>query len=172
MKKSVHFEVLQSHHDRQGFNCGNPVLDRFLHVNARQNADRNVGVTHIAVRNEGDSQVLAYYTLVTRAVKSEIVPSKKLPTGDVGVVLLGRLAVDIKAQGMRLGKLCLTRAIIQVAQAADEIGLYALVLDAIDERARAWYLSLDFGFKPFLDDPNHLFLTVETIRQCINNRSD
>jgi len=161
------FETLQAHHDRQAFDCGHAVLNQFLHRHARQNADRNIGVTHVAVEHAGGSRIHAYYTLVTRTVSAEIIPSKKLPGGDIGVVLLGRLAVDKSAQSTGLGRLCLTRAMLQVTHAADEIGIYALVLDAIAEKARDWYLSLDFGFKTLLDDPNHLYLPVGTIRQSM-----
>ena len=54
----------------------------------------------------------------------------------------------------------------QVARADDEIGICALVLDAIDEKARNWYLSLNAAFQTLLDDPNHLYLPVETIRRA------
>jgi GNAT superfamily N-acetyltransferase len=159
------FERLQAHHDRQSFNCGNPALNQFLQRQARQNADRNVGITHVVVAEVGDTKVLAYYTLLTRVVDAGIVPNKKLPRGEIGVVLLGRLAVDQTAQGQGLGRLCLLRAMTQVERAAQEIGIYALVLDALDDEARAWYLHLPFGFEPLQDDPNHLYLPVATIRQ-------
>jgi GNAT superfamily N-acetyltransferase len=163
------FETLQAYHDRQGFDCGNPVLNDFLQRQARQNADRNVGVTHVAVEVAGDSKILAYYTLVTRTLDAAIVPGKKLPRGEIGVVLLGRLAVDITAQRGGLGRLCVTRAIVQVEQAARDIGIHALVLDAIDDKARDWYLALDFGFQQLLDDPRHLYLPIGTIRAAFPN---
>lgn len=164
MIKAPVFERLQAHHDRANFDCGKPALNQFLQRQARQNADRNVGITHVAVAGPGDAKVLAYYTLLTRVVDAGIVPNKKLPPGDVGVVLLSRLAVDRAGQGQGLGKLCLLRAMTQVERAAQEIGIYGLVLDALDAEARAWYLHLPFGFEPLRDDPNHLYLTVETIR--------
>jgi predicted GNAT family N-acyltransferase len=164
---SVVFEALQPHHDRQRFDCGTPALNEFLHNQARQNADRNLGVSHLAVERAGGSKILAYYTLVTRTVDREIIPTKKLPSGDIGVVLLGRLAVDNGAKSQGLGRLCVTRAMLQVARAARQIGIYALVLDAIDERARNWYLSLNLGFQTLLDDPNHLFVPIETIRTAV-----
>ena len=162
------FQHLQAHHDRQGFNCGKAALNEFLQRQARQNADRNVGVTHVVVSAPGDAKILAYYTLVTRTVDTAIVPTKKLPRGEVGVVLLGRLAVDESAQGQGLGKLCLLRAISQVEIASREIGIFALVLDAMDDDARSWYLHLGWGFEVLLDDPRHLFLPVSTIRQLGN----
>jgi len=159
-------ELLQAYHDRLSFDCGKPSLNEFLQRQARQIADRNVGVIHIVVPAAGESRILGYYTLVTRTISSEIVPdNKKLPRGPVGVVLLGRLAVDKSAQGQGLGKRMLLRAIRQTEQAAREIGIYALVLDALDEEARAWYLRLNFGFETLLDDPSHLYLTVNTIRK-------
>lgn len=165
MIHSIVFEILQSHHDRQGFDCGHPALNAFLQKQARQNADRNLGVTHVAVEPAGDSKILAYYTLVTRTVDREIIPAKKLPSGEIGVVLLGRLATDNTAKRHGLGRLCVTRATLQVARAAKQIGIFALVVHAIDEPARNWYLSLNLGFQALLDDPNHLFLPVETIRR-------
>lgn len=159
------FEPLGTHHDRQGFNCGKAPLNEFLQRQARQNAERNVGVTHVAVPAAGESKILAYYTLLTRTVDAGLVHSKKLPRGEIGVALLGRLAVDVTAQGRGLGRLCLLRAMRQVETASREIGLFALVLDAIDAQARAWYLGLGWGFEALRDDPNHLFIPVETIRQ-------
>ena len=56
----------------------------------------------------------------------------------------------------------LLRAIRQTEQAAREVGIYALVLDALDEEARAWYLRLNFGFEALADDPNHLYADALT----------
>ncbi|MBC7806014.1 MAG: N-acetyltransferase [Akkermansiaceae bacterium] len=161
------FERLGAHHDRQGFDCGKTRLNDFLQRQARQNASRNVGVTHVAVPGGGDSKILAYYTLLVREIDAMIIPTKKLPKGAIGIALLGRLAVDQTAQGQGLGKLCLSRAMRQVETASRDMGIFALMLDAMDEEARAWYSGLDVGFETLLDDPNHLCLPVDTIRQLI-----
>jgi len=109
--------------------------------------------------------------MVTRTVDAAIVPNRrKLPNGSIGVILLGRLAVDKTAQGQGLGQRCLIRAMQQVARAAEDVGIFALVLDAKDDRAGDWYLHLGFGFEPLLDDPNHLYLPVATIREHLNDR--
>ena len=78
------------------------------------------------------------------------------------MVLLGRLAVDQSAQGLRIGTAMLLRAMRQTEAAAQNIGLNALVVYALNERVRDWYLK--FGFKTLLDDPQHLYLPVDTIR--------
>lgn len=158
-------ELLQSHHDRKGFDCCKPSLNEFLQKQARQKASRNVGVTHVVVDEAGDSRIIGYYSLVTHSVEQKIVPARGLTPGPIGVVLLGRLAVDRDFQGKGLGKLMLLRALRQTEEAARSIGIYALVLDALDEPARAWYLHLNWGFEALLDSPNHLFLPIGTIRQ-------
>ncbi len=157
-------ELLASHHDRKGFDCGKESLNLFLQRQARQNADRNVGVTYVVIPEANATRILGYYTLVTRTVESTFLADKKLPSGPVGVVLLGRLAVDKSAQGQGLGKRMLLRAMRQTEEVARSVGVYALVLNALDEDARHWYLSLGWGFEALLDDPDHLFLPVATIR--------
>jgi GNAT superfamily N-acetyltransferase len=161
-------ELLSSHHDRDLFDCGKESLNEFLRRHARQNADRNIGVTHVVVEKAGDAKILGYYTLVARQLERTLMSrgagKKKLPAGPVGVILLGRLAVDQSAQGRGLGRRMLLRAIGQTETAAREIGIHALVLDALDDDALAWYQSLDWGFETLLDDPRHLILPVATIR--------
>jgi ribosomal protein S18 acetylase RimI-like enzyme len=80
-------------------------------------------------------------------------------------VLLARLAVSVTAQGQGLGTQMLLRALRQTERAARDIGIHALVLHALNERARSWYLGLEFGFEPLLDDTLHLCLSVQKIRQ-------
>lgn len=157
------FEPLASHHDRTAFDCGEPSLNLYLQRYARQNASRNFGVTHVAVARLGDAHILGYYTLLARSFERAPWPdANKLPPDGVGVALLGRLAVDSAAQGQQLGTTMLLRALRQTEIAAQTLGIYALVVDALNERVRAWYEG--FGFEPFLDDPNHLFLTVSAIK--------
>ena len=158
-------EFLQSHHDRKAFDCGKSSLNEFIQTRARQNIDRNIGITYVVVEEAGSPQVMGFYTLVTRTIDREIIPEKALPPGQVGVVLLGRLAVDRRFQRRWLGKRILMRAIRQTEEAARSIGIYALVLDALGEDARSWYQGLGWGFGALLDDPNHLFLPVTIIRK-------
>jgi GNAT superfamily N-acetyltransferase len=158
------FETLASHHGRAAFDCGDSSLNVFLQRQARQNASRNLGVTHVAVPTVGDSRILGYYTLLTREVKPAILPNpSRFPADGVGVVLLGRLAVDLQTQGQRIGTAMLLRAIKQTEAAAQNIGIYALVVNALNERARQWYRG--FEFETLGDDPNHLFLSISAIRE-------
>ncbi len=158
-------EFLDSYHDRASFDCGKEPLNRYLREVARQNAERNLGVTQVIVPTLGSSDVMGYFTLVTRTVEAEVIPEKRLPRGPVGVTLLGRLAVDNRYQGQGLGKRMLLRAMAETEAAARRIGIYSLMLDAIDDDAREWYLGLDFGFKAVLNDARRLYVPTHFIRQ-------
>lgn len=160
-------ERLASHHDRSLFDCGKEPLNRFLKEQARQNADRHLGVTFVVVPSPGSPQIQGYFTLVTRTVESQQLPApkKKLPFGPIGVVLLGRLAVDLKSQRQRLGQRMLLRAMAEVEHVASHVGVYALVLDTIDQEAKDWYLGLDFGFLPLPEHPDRLFVPLSFIEQ-------
>jgi GNAT superfamily N-acetyltransferase len=160
-------EPLASHHDRgASFDCGKEPLNRFIQQQAPQNANRHLGVTHVVVEKPGAPRIQGYFTLVTRTVESTEVPAKKkLPRGPIGVILLGRLAVDLKFQGRRLGQRMLLRSMAEVKRAAQKIGIHALVLDTIDEEAKQWYLKLDFGFQEFPENPERLFVPVSFLDQ-------
>ena len=159
-------ELLGAQHDRNAFDCGKEPLNSFLRQQARQNADRHLGVTQVVVKTNGDTQIQGYYTLVTRTFQAESVPArKKLPSGPIGVILLGRLAVDRQFHGQGLGQRMLLRAMAEVEMASRTIGIFALVLDVIDEEAKAWYLGLDFGFQAFPEDPGRLFVPIAFLRQ-------
>ena len=67
-------ELLAPHHDRKGFDCGSEPMNRFLQQQARQNADRHLGVTHIVVAERGDHKILGYYTLVNGSIEPGIIP--------------------------------------------------------------------------------------------------
>ena len=88
-----------------------------------------------------------------------------LLNGPIGVVLLGRLTVDSSVQRSGLGKRMLLRAMKQTLIASMDVGIYALVVNAIDDAAKEWYLGLDWGFEQLLDDPNHLYISIKILKQ-------
>jgi GNAT superfamily N-acetyltransferase len=160
------YEPLAAHHDRAGFDCGETSLNIFLQQRARQNAERNLGVTHVAVADPGATKILGYYTLLVRSIeRDDFASAKKLPPGEIGVALLARLAVSQHAQGQGLGTQMLLRAIMQTERAARDLGIHALVVHALDDRAKVWYLGLDFGFELLTNNPLHLCLAIGKIRQ-------
>jgi GNAT superfamily N-acetyltransferase len=159
-------EQLDRTHDRDRFDCGQPSLDRFIKELVSQYEKRNLGRTYVATQGE-DRRVLGYHTLSSGALAFQSLPAaaaKKLPKHPVPIVLLARLAVDRSVQGKRLGERLLIDALSRTVELSRSVGVHAVVVDAIDEGARAFYEK--YGFLPLLDGELRLFLPVTTIAQA------
>ncbi len=154
-------EPLSSKHDRSSFDCGESSLNIYLKQYARQNDEKGLGRTYVAVE-PGQARIEGYYTISTGAVTFDQVP-EKLPKYPIPIVHLGRLAVDLKSQGKALGELLLIDALKRVTQASEQLGIYAVEVRALNENARRFYLK--YGFAPLLDDELHLYLSIKTIRK-------
>lgn len=161
MSDPFEIEPLESRHERQSFDCGEPSLNDFLQRFARQNDAKGLGRTFVAVR-PGETTIMGYYTMSSGAVTFETVPDK-LPRYPIPVVHVGRLAVDLVARGLGLGEVLLIDALRRTTLIAEQIGIYAVEVRALNESARAFYLK--YGFVALLDDPLHLYLPMKTIRQ-------
>ena len=140
-------------------------MNDWLQRLAGQHERRDLARTYVAVR-PNESQVLGYYAVSNHQVSYEALPdeqSKGLPTIDVPVILLGRLAVDRSVQGRGLGSFLLVDALRRAAYISQHIGVRALEVHAIDEDARRFYLK--YGFVSLRDDKQHLFLPMQVVRQ-------
>lgn len=158
------FEPLADQHDRSSFDCGVPVLNDWLRQRAGQFDRRDLARTYVAVR-PAETAVIGYYALSSHSVRYEFLPAdqaKGLPRLDVPVALIGRLAVDRAMQGQGLGAELLIDAFRRIEMLADEIGIRAVEVDAINDAAKRFYQK--HGFVTLLDDPNHLFLPMRVVR--------
>lgn len=156
-------ERLTTQHDRESFDCGEESLNQYLKQLARQKADRDLGVTFVLLSERGSTEVLGYYTLVVGIVAGEVLPERSLKRQrTVPVIRLARLAVDRRRQGHGLGESLLFHALHRAQLVVDMVGAYAVVADALNDRACRFYLR--YGFQPLLDDPHHLYLTLNSIR--------
>jgi GNAT superfamily N-acetyltransferase len=154
-------------HDRSAFDCGQAALNDWLKHRAGQFDQRDLARTYVSVR-QSETLVLGYYAISSHRVRHEDLPgdqAKGLPRIDVPVILLGRLAIDRSVQGQGLGSLLLIDALRRSELLAEQVGIRAVEVDAIDDAARAFYLK--FGFQPLLDDPRHLFLPMSTVRKVV-----
>lgn len=160
-------EPFAKHHDRALFCCGQPLLDDFIRSRVRQYEKRRLGKTFVAVP-AGKTRVNGYYTLAAGAVMFDQLPAKavqKLPAHPVPVVLLARLAVDVTAQGNRLGEALLLDALQRSLNLSAGLGIHAVEVHAINDAAAAFYRK--YGFTPLLDSPRHMYLPVTTIDQVL-----
>ncbi len=156
---------LTKKHDRTQFSSGNALLDDWLRFRAGQYDRRDLARTYVAAAPVA-MVVLGYYAIANHFVEYDVLPqeqAKGLPTLDVPVVLLGRLAVDQRQQGQGIGRGLLADALRRSVALADQIGIRAVEVHAVDEDAVRFYSK--FGFLPLLDDPQHLFLPMKVIRK-------
>jgi predicted GNAT family N-acyltransferase len=157
-------EALEKSHDRGGFSCGTEALDRYLHQQARQDADKRVAAPFVLIEPPSN-RVLGYYTLSASVIHASDLPeelSRKLPRyAQLPVTLLGRLAVDITLKGRRMGQFLLLDALWRSLNAAAQIAATAVVVDAKDKAAEAFYAH--FGFTPLQQRPVRMFLPIKTV---------
>ncbi len=156
-------ERLGPDHVRKGFDCGKPSLNDFLHALVSQYEKRNLGRTYVA-QQDSDRRVLGYYTVASGSIDTGSLPAKqarKLPRHAVPVVLLARLAVDRSVHGKGLGGILLRDALTRSVDLSEKLGIYAVVVNALDAEAKAFYER--FGFLPLTHDEMRLFLPLSTI---------
>ena len=140
-------EPLSSHHNRQAFTSGNKALDAYLKRQANQDVKRRICRVFVLTAPGAPEDVLGFYTLSTSAVELTDLPESlrlKLPRHPVPAALLGRLAGAQQLQGLGLGSMLLADALKRTLAVADEIGIYALLVDAIDDPAQSFYARLGF----------------------------
>ena len=158
-------EKLRREHDLSTFDCGNPALTAWLQKFAWANQQADSAKTYVAV---GQNHVAGYYALTAGSVHKNESPeriAKGLANHPVGVVLLARLAVDTNEQGKGLGKGLLFDALIRIEEAADIVGVRAVMVHAIDDAARKFYEY--FEFDPSPTDPFQLMLLLKDVRKAI-----
>jgi GNAT superfamily N-acetyltransferase len=154
-------EPLSPTHDRTAFDCGEPSLDDFLKRFARQNDEKGLSRTYVAVLPD-EPKIYGYYSLSSGAIRFDTMP-EKLPRYPVPVIHLARLAVDRSAKGQGLGKILLLDALKRAVSVCKQLGTYAVEVYALNDAARDFYLK--YGFATLLDDERHLYLTMKAIRK-------
>ncbi len=156
-------------HRVDSFSCGHETLDRWLRAYAGQARRRDAARTFVTT--EVDGTVAGYYTLVAAQVLHEA-STTRVGRGVsrhflIPVALLARLAVDRGRQGEGLGRSLLLDALRRVIRASDELAVRAVTVEAIDERAAAFYGH--FGFEPSPLAPGTLMVPLELARQVLGS---
>ena len=151
-----------------GFDSGEASLDRYLADRALTNHISDLARCYVCADSD-NNRVVGYYTLSAVAVEHASLPSRarRNAPNPVPAVLLGRLAVDRKAQGSGLGRSLVRDAILSTLAAADRIGVRLLLVHALHEQAADFYATL--GFKPSPTDPLHLYLLLSDARASLGD---
>jgi ribosomal protein S18 acetylase RimI-like enzyme len=152
---------LNAVHDRASFYCNVEALDNYIHKQAGQDVKRSISRIFIAEQSDNPREVLGYYSLSTLSIELSKLPDKlarKLPRHPIPAALIGRLAVSKKVQGYGIGKMLLADAIKRTMSVSDQIAIYAMVVDAINNEAKGFYEQ--YGFAPLSDSSSRLFLPL------------
>jgi GNAT superfamily N-acetyltransferase len=167
-KPRLRFEPLdKKKHDRAAFSCEQESLDRYLKEHATQEIKKRVAAVYVLTPD--GKTIAGYYTLSQYAIEAgelspELVQQLHLPKYDkLPATLLGRLARSKEFKGRGLGELLLMGALKRAREHSRNIASVAVVADAIDENARAFYRR--YGFIDIPNRPNRLFISMKTVAQ-------
>ena len=159
---AVVIEALNSGHNRSRFGCGQDELDRWFRERAGQDERRNLA--RVFVAGDDTLGVVGFYSLGAFTLALDEMPAdlaRKLPRYDaIPAALIGRLARDERMRGQGLGDLLLGDAVARTLSAGRDLAVFAIVVDAKDNRAANFYI--EFGFQPFPSRPERLFLLTST----------
>ena len=151
---------LDTAHDRAAFCSDSEPLNRYLREQVTQDIRRRVAACFVALAD--GQRIAGYYTLASASLLLTHLPAstgKKLPRyPTVPTVRMGRLAVDQSFKGQGLGGALLADALARAAR--PEIAAFAMMVDAKDETAAAFYQH--HGFIALPDSPLTLFLPLAT----------
>jgi predicted GNAT family N-acyltransferase len=157
-------EPLAQTHGRLSFVSGEQELDRYFHHLARQDAKRRITAPFVIVDEAG--VVIGYYTLSSYGIRAGELPpdvQRKLPRYPMlPATLLGRLAIRHDRQGQKLGQMLLMDALHRSWRNTTEIASVAVVVDALNDNAKAFYAHHEFRLLE--GHPNKLFLPMATIK--------
>jgi GNAT superfamily N-acetyltransferase len=153
---------ISEEHDLAHFDCGVTSLNDWLKKRGLNNDRSGASCTYVLCDG---SKVVGYYCLATGAVDRDEAPSalqRNMPD-PIPVVVLGRLAIDHRYQGRGMGRSLLRDAVVRAKQVAEIAGAAALIVHALSEDARNFYLSWGFAVWPL--QPMTLYLLLRTIAQ-------
>ncbi|WP_209331240.1 GNAT family N-acetyltransferase [Lunatimonas salinarum] len=159
---------LKKTHKKKEFDCGKQALNDYLAKIAKQDAEKDVAVCYILEGEDGE--VVGYFTLSSGSIPKEEIPEKesmKLPRySDIPLAVIGRLAIDKKYQGRKLGDYLLVEAFGEIIKVAEVLGIAGVFVDPIDESAVNYYPK--FGFIK-LNSSDRMFLPIATIRELLRD---
>lgn len=155
---------ITSAHDLANFDSGEAFLNEWLKRRALKN--HAVGASRCFVLCNG-ATVIGYYSLSAGAISHEAAPKamrRNMPD-PLPVLLLGRLAIDKHHHNQGLGRALLRDAMLRAVNVASDTGVFALLIHALSEPAKRFYLSRGFLESPL--EPMTLLMTLETVRSIL-----
>ena len=159
-------EPLGPHHNTEPFDCDNPGLNDWLRKRALK-AQPPGGSARTYVVCSSGNRVIGYCSLAAGSINREETPGreKRNMPDSVPVITLGRLAVDNEFKSQGIGSGLLKDALLRAISASETIGARAVLVHALDEKARAFYQKHGFYESPTSDLT--LMVTITEIQRCL-----
>jgi len=162
-------ESLRKEHDLSAFNCGKEPLTNWLKKHALQS--QLSGHTKTMIIAESDNVIIGYYSYNIISVGHEDSTPDRVKKGladhPIPVFLIARLAIDSKHQGKGLGGRLLRHAVRGAAAISDTVPIRAIIVDAIDDEATAFYKSVDF--EPYPAHSRRMWLLMKDLRKTLGS---
>lgn len=150
------------------FDCGVQSLNQWLLSHA-SNAMNSGSARVYAVRDSDQDRIIGYHALAAASIspiEATTRARRGMPRSSIPAVLLARLAVDRSVQGLGLGAYLLRDAMVRTLSVSQKMGVRLMLVHAIDETARSFYLRHGFELSP--SDPFNLQILVKDIRASLN----
>lgn len=157
-------EVTNANLNRSFFDCGILELNSYFQKYAKQNHKKGIAKTWVMVNSDNPEIPVAYYSVSMAEIQRENLSDemkKGLPRYPLPVIRIAKLAVDKDSQGQKLGELLLVDIFQRGIKIAQDIGVIGFLVDAINEKAKLFYLR--YGFTPLIDSPLSLFFPIKSI---------
>lgn len=159
-------ELLNKKHNLKNFDCGKELLNSYLKNQAGQDVKRKLSACFVL--NDVETNIVkGYYTLSNNSIPlvnfSERI-QKRLTKSYISIpaTLLGRLAIDLKYQGIGIGRILLIDALKRSYGISKEIGSFGVIVDPIDKDAERFYEKYDFIKLP---DSRKMFIATQTLKE-------
>lgn len=149
----------------ENFDSSESSLDDWLKKRALKNQASDASRCFVI---GNDNKVIGYYSLSAGAISHEAAPKtmrRNMPN-PMPVLLLGRLAIDKNYHNQGLGSALLRDAMIRAVSVAGDAGVFAILIHALSEQAKRFYLSRGFVESPL--QPMTLMMTLETVRSILS----
>lgn len=156
--------LISTEHDVSQFACGEESLDEWLRRRALRNQASGASRCFVICR---ENVVIGYYTLSAGAIGHDVAPKamrRNMPD-PLPILLLGRLAVDRACHNRGFGQAMLRDAMMRAAHVAGSAGVFAILVHALSESARQFYVSRGFVASPL--QPMTLLMTLQTVREIL-----
>jgi GNAT superfamily N-acetyltransferase len=151
---------LSDDHELVNFDSGEPSLDEWLKKRALKNQASGVSRCFVLCN---DNKVIGYYSLSAGAIRHESTPKtmRRNMANPLPILLLGRLAIDRNYHNKGLGSALLRDAMIRAVSVAGDAGVFAILVHALSEQAKRFYMSRGFIESPL--QAMTLIMTLKTV---------